>query len=1013
MPRKPKSEVSDNLTPPAENTTKPKRAPRPTKAVVAPEPVAEPRTKPGRGARTKATPVEPVVEPAPVAKSEPKPKAARPRIRTKPAAASSAADGDMLVPIWRPVAKTGSPEVESQEAATGPIAPRRSRKPRGAAAARPAVEEVADDPVPIDVAVQFRPTEERTESTRKRRRRGRRGSEEAVEVVAEKQSAPEPAQPALEAVPIPDDAPRIVEVHGQPVIYREGRIIPPQFFFGASLDGKRATNVLDEIRLATESGIDLFIHLVDLTVDLDSVDEAVSFAGYLLKKTVEINPNALVAFRMVFQAPKGWDRTYPNAKFTIETGGLAEPSVCDDSFWQLAEDCLADFIQKLRLLDTNRHVLGIHLERGEWFFADGWGYDTSIAAHDKFRQWVKMRYRDDIVALRAAWYDGSVQFQTVSVPEYGAEYRQGEQFVRMGRKARCWVDYHLFLSDTTVERIGKLANTVKRASEGYYLAGVSYGYTFEWSHPGSGHLSLGKLLRNRDVDFIAGPPSYKNREPGGTAAFPCPIDSFAINQKLYISEEDFKTPISGLQEPDDFNPVMKTPQALDSVHWRGAGAALAHSSGVCWMDLWGNGWLNTRGIWQRAAKIRQSMVNRLAVDPQEPDVAVFIDERSLAYLVDQTAFALLVQNVRESILRSGLSAGFYLLSDLAHRERFPESKLYVFMNAWDIRPEVRSAIKSRLQRDDKVLFWLYTAGLFDGGRDALERVREVTGIPLRKQPFGTKPGSTVLNRRNPLCEAVPEKLLASGGQLEPSYFAIPEESTVLAEYTQSGLPSFVIRDFHGDAGTWKSVFLGEPIVTPALFRALGQLAHAHVWSFMDDLVHVRPPFLTIHCNGTGNRTITLPNKWSAYNLVTEQWATVDSTHLSIQAIDGSTHHFLIGTQSDIEVILSQDPDVLQRMEEAPPKPDNTLSLDSIHFDVPIMKLDEWMEESWSEDLADDLLLKPSQFDFDLTPEDRTEKPRPKRNDRGRGRRRASAATPSKGIPSDEELEVNVVFRKRT
>ncbi|MFX8875804.1 hypothetical protein ABTM97_19755, partial [Acinetobacter baumannii] len=80
---------------------------------------------------------------------------------------------------------------------------------------------------------------------------------------------------------------------------------------------------------------------------------------------------------------------------------------------------------------------------------------------------------------------------------------------------------------------------------GEFVTGVSYGYTFEWSHPASGHLSLGKLLRCKYLDYVAGPPSYRTREPGGTAAFPGPVDSVALNGKLYLSEEDFKTPIGG------------------------------------------------------------------------------------------------------------------------------------------------------------------------------------------------------------------------------------------------------------------------------------------------------------------------------------------------------------------------------------------------------------------------------------------------------------------------------------
>ena len=104
-------------------------------------------------------------------------------------------------------------------------------------------------------------------------------------------------------------------------------------------------------------------------------------------------------------------------------------------------------------------------------------------------------------------------------------------------------------------------------------------------------------------------------------------------------------------------------KGLGKVNWCGAGLVLAHDSGSCWMDSWGNGWLNSRGIWERAKKIQEAMVWRIGAEPSAPDVAVFVDERSLAYLVDSRAFEVLVQNVLESIMRAGLSAGFKLLSD--------------------------------------------------------------------------------------------------------------------------------------------------------------------------------------------------------------------------------------------------------------------------------------------------------------------------------------------------------------
>lgn len=861
---------------------------------------------------------------------------------------------------------------------------------------------------------------------RRRRRVGTQpeaaATPEPAAVVAPEPTPEPPKKAQLQLVAVPSHAPQIIVRNGTPTLVRDGRVYPPLFFFGSASDETRLETVLEEMKLAASAEVHLFSLLIDLVVSLDGADEAAAMAGYLVREAVRIDPECQVMLRVAFTAPNGWEKRYPRARYTLQAGGTAEPSLCDEEFWGDAEECLTDLVRQLMLLPEAGHILGIHLERGEWFLAAGSGYDTSAAAEDAFRNWARKRYGNDQVALCAAWFDGQAMFETISVPEYTHDGRAGEEFVRTGRKTRRLVDYHLFLSDIAVDTIGRLAHSVKVASEGMLLVGASYGYTFEWSHPSSGHLSLGKLLRNPEVDIIAGPPSYKNREPGGSSPFPGPIDSFALNGKLYISEEDYKTPISGRHEPDDFNPVMKTPQALESVHWRGLGACAAHSSGVCWMDLWGNGWLNTSGIWERAKSVRKSLINRMAADQQGPDVAVFIDERSLAYLVDPRAFELLVQNVRESVLRSGLSVGFYLLSDLAHREHFPESKLYVFMNAWDIRSEVRSAIKRRLQRDGKVLFWLFVAGLFDGGRDAIERVREVTGIAVKRQPYASRSGSTLIHKRHPLCQSLPDKLMAAGSVLEPSYFAIPEEeSIVLAEYSSTGLPSFLMRENRGEDGNWTSVFLGEAVVTPALFRSLAAMAGAHVWSHSDDVVHAQPPFVSVHCKGAGTRTLLLPDKWQAYSLQTHTWMQQESSQVKFQATDGSTHNFLVGLKSEIESIIERNEEELLAIAEIPERPSNTIDLDEIQFDVTVMRLDEWVEDSWSEEMSEDLLLRPSQVDENYETAEVTSSNGEGRR-RGRRRRQRGGSRNGDGRMNDSRkgassndfdvMEMNVVFRKR-
>jgi hypothetical protein len=973
---------------------------------------AEPsKARTGRS-RRRTKPAGPEAESAPEAPSEPSP------------VDQMLGDDDLIVLSWR-TKDAAAPAVEPAapaEQAEG-LAPRRSRRRRR--------KELQTTDISAAAALQTEPAPEPPAPVKPepRKRTREKATPKEPEEATPKRKPPEPLVPPKPPIRTPEDAPQVVPVGGVPTLVRDKRVYPPIAFFGSSPDEKRARTVLEQIRMAADGGIHIHVHLIELDVDRSKVDQAVGMAAYLLSKTVEADPEAQVLFRVVFIAPHGWADAYPDAKYTTPSGQIAEPSVCDEGFWGVARDCLRTFVQKLRMLPAQGNLLGIHLERGEWFYAEGSGYDSSPAARRLFRRWTEIRYLGDVVTLRAAWFDGQAQFENLEPPTFHESPQHGEKFVRSNRKERRWVDYHLFLSDATVQRITDLAYTVKEASQGYFLVGVSYGYTFEWSHPASGHLSLGKLLRTSEIDFIGGPPSYRSREPDGTAPFPCPVDSLTLNGKLYISEEDFKTSIGEGYVPDDFNPVIKTPQALESVHWRGAGAALAHGSGVCWMDLWGNGWLKTANIWSRGSQVKDLLTLRLGTPIGEPDVAVFVDERALAYLVDRNAFQLLVQNVREAVLLSGLSAGFYLLSDLAHRESFPESKLYVFLNAWDIRSELRGAIKSRLQRDNKVLFWLYAAGLFDSGRASLERAREVTGIALKPQPFFSRTGTTILNRRHPLCEAFPDKGLIGGAQLEPSYFGIPEDATVLGEYSHSGLPSFLLKEFKHDSKpelNWKSVFLGEPVVTPALLRALGQLAGCHVWNYQEDLVHVRPPFLTVHCRGAGQRTITLPNKWSAYDPLSGEWAAVDSTSLKFAAGDGSTHVFLVGPQVELEGLIGRSREELLTLAELPTKPDNTARFDAVGFDVPIVKLDEWIEGGIEEDFVEEWLFKPSLVDEEPEPEpEEPQRTGRRRRRRGRGgggsgngsgnggntEEPAQAQKDIGGEPADD-MGVHVMFRKR-
>jgi hypothetical protein len=192
--------------------------------------------------------------------------------------------------------------------------------------------------------------------------------------------------------------------------------------------------------------------------------------------------------------------------------------------------------------------------------------------------------------------------------------------------------------------------------------------------------------------------------------------------------------------------------------------------------------------------------------------------------------------------------------------------------------------------------------MYEQGREALEREREVTGIAIRPQPFNSLSGTTILNRRHPLTELLEERALSTVEQLEPSYYAIPEDgTTVLGEYTQTGLPSFVVREMASEDGNerWRSVFLGEPLINEKLIRGLCSLAGVHVWNYHGDVVHARPPFLSIHYSGTGHRIATLPDRWHAYDPLHNELIGEDATHLRSDATDGASQVLFVGEEADV------------------------------------------------------------------------------------------------------------------
>ncbi|MES1228105.1 MAG: hypothetical protein ABUL72_05495, partial [Armatimonadota bacterium] len=99
--------------------------------------------------------------------------------------------------------------------------------------------------------------------------------------------------------------------------------------------------------------------------------------------------------------------------------------------------------------------------------------------------------------------------------------------------------------------------------------------------------------------------------------------------------------------------------------------------------------------------------------------------------------------------------------------------------------------------------------------------------------------------------------------------------------------------------------------------------------------------------------------------------------------------------------------------------ENTVHWEDVQFDVQIMKLDEWVEESWGEEMEGDLLIKPSLLEVDLEPVSEDTEDEPRSRGRRRNRSRSGGRDRRRGGDRHEgerekigETGMSVLFRKR-
>jgi hypothetical protein len=651
------------------------------------------------------------------------------------------------------------------------------------------------------------------------------------------------------------------------------------FFY--NLETSTPRDFLDaEVRHAANNGI----HLYSTTFDWWPWDSSEDYAAAdrQMDLFLKTDPDAVFLLRIDVGPPATWsgwknrERLRETDDIRYANGSSVPVSAASETYHQAFLSALRRLIRHYEASSYAGHILGYHVtgqNSGEWFANGYWqhGPDYSQANTQAFRGWLKARYADD-ASLAKAWGRKGVTLATARIPVFKKgrfpihDEKRGkiDAFYRLP-KERDWVDYALYMSDLTSQRLLEIAHVIRVETAGKRLITFFYGYVFELDGSISGHLRMDRLLRSPDIDVLVAPFSYTGRDPGGAGNAMTALDSVAAHGKLWIDEDDLRTYLDHEGEPDVRRPANSAETA--SVLARNLATALVHRAGTWWMDLKGIGSFDDPQLWRVMADYGLPLYSRLNRNPQpfRPAVAVIVDERSVAFQKNDREMTLQRKSLRDAIAKSGASVGYYYLEDFLEGT-VPRCPAYFFVNEFYLDDDQIAKIRARLESEHATAIWQYATGYLGPAGADVRRSSQLTGIHLVRSDGRT------------------------GGLSYAPRLAVADPNAVeIGRYQSDGRLSAVSKN----TGSFQSVFVGNTSLSPAVLRMLLERAGVHIWSDSEDVIRTDGQILAIHSSGPGPRKIHLPAATAIATLGGEILARApDPLEISFDAA-GETRWFLL------------------------------------------------------------------------------------------------------------------------
>ncbi len=713
---------------------------------------------------------------------------------------------------------------------------------------------------------------------------------------------------------------RLENYNGYPAIVIDGVPYPPMTAtIRTRLDGTKLLLDGEYFEALGKSGIKIFYVACDTLWLYPQAKELFYEEASLILERV---PDAFLIPRISLHPSEQWMQEHRDevvsysdnkdvpVRFTSETYNkrlFGMYSLCSQAWREAAWEYLADMLDFFDTLPISDRIIGYFLAAGgtsEWYyynplenFETGAIGDTSPSFRREFQSYLQHKYGEnapspDIPPLESRYF--AEQFDLdMAHPPYVQPSGGKPAWPRREGHVGAFLDvdkyYHTFdfyraWNEGTANSVAYFAKKLK-CRDADKLVGAFYG-SLGWSEVifASNAGGVRRLLECPYLDFMANPGVYENRQPGGFTGQRQMHDSFRVNGKMYVVEDDTRTHA----ENPYFGDLAEMFSIEDTVNVlkRDFGRNICEDLQAWWFDQHiGGGRYKFPDVYklfrrqQEIAKLSYELDRR-----KNSEIALVYDEESLHTVSKQTTVETVELFRNYELAKVGAPIDQYYHDDLLN-PLMPDYKLYIFVNTFYLTDAERAAIRAKLSRNHALAVFCYAPGIINPDREkklSVNNIYDLTGIrcelfddrlsPIFKVctdtlPYAQKGKSYGIFNRRSKCNISYSQKHQARSYLYPAVLPKENEGLTLARFCENGAGAITLKEM----GDYTSILYGAKILDAEMVRSFAHMAHCHIYDEGENVLYANRNFITFHASSAGKAKIHLPEKCDVYELYEEKF----------------------------------------------------------------------------------------------------------------------------------------------